>query len=82
MTPVRFIRYAVFGGITQREFAALIKRRPATVSSWENGATDIKLNDVRHIRKVALARRLRWKNEILFMTPEALEKRGRKYLNS
>lgn len=79
MTIVKFIRLAVFGGISQQEFAKLIGRRQATVSYWEQGKYQVRLDDLQAMRAVARRRKLPWKDSIPFMSDAMLSKRSARF---
>lgn len=79
MTIVKFIRYAVFGGISQQEFAKLIGRRQATVSYWEQGKYQVRLDDLQAIRQAAKRRKLPWTDSLPFMSDAMLSKRAARF---
>lgn len=79
MTPVRYIRYAVFGGISQAEFAKVIGRRQPTICSWETGRSDVGLADLRAIRAVAKRKHLPWDDAMPFLSDAMLKRRSAKF---
>lgn len=68
MTPARFIREAVFGIQTQREFASLLQYEQATISRFENGVP-FSSEAQRRIRTLAQLRKIDWDNNWFFEVP-------------
>lgn len=66
-SPIRYIRTVVFG-LTQVEFAKIVKRTQVEISNWERGAgRGPRLEELRRIRAAAKRRRLkRWRDDLFF----------------
>jgi len=67
MNAIRHIRTEVFN-LKQAEFAAVAGVKQSTVSRWENGG-EPSLEEMRAIRRAAIARGIQWNDEWFFRAP-------------
>lgn len=69
ITPAAWIRTAVFGVATQKEFADLLGFRQATISRAETGAQRISTEMQQRIRDLAEGMGIPWDNNWFFSIP-------------